>query len=171
MNEKDLPDVATNYEDINSFDIHTYIENIMNNENIDTLIFVAPYVSSFFVKMLKNSNIKLIMGIFNNRVPKYTRKAIEELQQLNNNGMRVELRKRKKDSNFLHMKVMIPYYINRSTSKLYPKCAFSGSVNWTKGGLEKNDELLIVLNDHKSIDTCVKILDRLWISSIPIKLI
>lgn len=60
------------------------------------------------------------------------------------------------------MKLLIPYFLDKTNDSITPKYAFSGSVNWTANGIQNNDEILIILRDKNSVNKCVAILEKFW---------
>jgi phosphatidylserine/phosphatidylglycerophosphate/cardiolipin synthase-like enzyme len=164
--EKRLPLVITNDAEQKKVNfIFSYVTEILQSPYIDTLILVGPYISSYFIDLLKRSPVKTILVIIDKNPPKYTMDAIKQLNMFNfdrNNKKEVFIRQRPPKSRFLHMKVMIPYYSRKDIKKFYAPCVIVGSLNLTKNGILYNDELMIILRDKPSIQTCVKKATTLW---------
>lgn len=172
--------------------INGYISAIFRHPDLDTLLFVAPYISEYFVNMVEESNAKQIMAIVNANPPSYTEKAMNFLVSMDSAVIESYIKKHTSRSlprymerslsmhrkvyvrrlgktgryKFVHAKLMIPYFIDREKKTLEPKYVLSGSVNWTKGGLSDNFEMLIILRDKKSINKCVSIFNSLWESGV-----
>jgi len=142
----------------------------LQNPRLDTLVAVAPFVSPYFSNFLKNTAVKNLVLLINRKdlVPDYVNDAIEKLHDVN---FKVTVRQRPDKSKFMHLKVMIPYVkIERTITKygqtkteisLLPMCAISGSVNFTKNGITKSDEMLVVLKDMYSIAAVERTYDDL----------
>lgn len=141
--------------------IKTNLERILKNPKLDTLVAVAPFVSPYFSKFLANTNVKNLVLLINRESfnPEYVKDAIEKLKETK---FKVTIRERPENSKFIHMKLMIPYVkIERTVTQygkqrveisLVPMCAICGSVNFTKNGIEKSDEMLVILRDMYSIN-------------------
>lgn len=159
-----LPLVITNNTNYNK-KISLYIKTIIGDPKIDTIMFATPYISDYFVDMIRESSTKVVLGLVDKDPPIWTKQAIRKLIELKNeSSKKISVKCRPKNSGFLHMKLLIPFYFNPNLkeNKYYAKCAMVGSVNLTKKGIEKNDEILIILRDRESIEECVKTMDALW---------
>lgn len=193
-----FPLIITN-EDISL--IESTIDSYLQHPRINTVLFMAPYISSYFINMIERSNARLILALINKNAPKYTVEAMKKLRMLDYRLIReniaasgaiktdrgkkipfiltpsmkksLEINREvyikeiqspdgRKKNVFVHMKLLVPYYFDRNTKKLTPECVFSGSVNWTAGGIKNNDEILIILRDRNSVKKCVSILETYW---------
>lgn len=171
--EKVRPLVVTN--DANGTAIiEAVVSKILHNPQLDTIIVVAPYFSNFFINMIMETPVKHILIIIDKKPPDYTLQAIAHLFQYAKSGkITVHVKHRPKTASFMHLKCMIPLYNywNAQTRQMdaLPVCAFTGSVNWTRGGVRDNDEMLVILRDDQSVRECWKKLDQLWRSSITLQ--
>jgi phosphatidylserine/phosphatidylglycerophosphate/cardiolipin synthase-like enzyme len=140
--------------------IKDVIEKILGNNNMDTLVAVAPFISTYFVNMIAKTPVKNLILIVNKNDlnPDYVNNAIKMLKET---SFHVEIRERPPGSRFVHLKILIPFISiervvkddgkERVIRKLIPACAISGSVNFTRNGISINDELLSVYRDPYSI--------------------
>lgn len=142
----------------------------IDRKNLDTLIAVAPFISTYFVKMLMKTSVKKLILIINRKDlnPNYLNNAVK---MLHNVTFDVEVRERPAKSTFIHLKLLVPYIAiervkgsnsnKRVVKKLVPYCAISGSVNFTRNGISVSDEALNIFKDPYSINTYLKTYDEL----------
>jgi len=166
-----FPLVITNQSDKKGT-IKVVIEDILSNKRLHTLLVVAPYISSYFVQMLSKTPVKYVVVVINkdDLNPDYVDEAIELLKAA---PFKVIVRQRPKNSQFVHMKVMMPCWkievptqtidglVNGGEIRIEPTCVIAGSVNFTKNGISISDEMLIVLRDPHSIKKVKKAFDGL----------
>ena len=148
-NDKNAPVVITNqaYDEVKIKDILLGTE-FLGNQYLDTLIVIVPFISKYFVKVLAETNVKCLVLVINSDTynPDYVNNAVKLLKYVK---YKVIVRKRKKGTRFMHMKVMVPY-LNLS-GNIVDFCIITGSVNFTKQGITISDEMLIILRDPWSI--------------------
>jgi hypothetical protein len=62
--------------------IKAMIESLISNDNVHTLVVVAPYISTFFVKMLSKTKLKFLVVLVNRSKlnPEYVDDSIEALK-------------------------------------------------------------------------------------------
>jgi len=199
INIPDLfPLVITNDDDKKN--IEETLNGYLQHPDLYIIIFLAPYISEYFIDLIAKSNARIIIALINHTIPTYTKEAIKKLMSLDSNVIKqfistqknsnitqlltseakvslslnrivyvkkiYKLNTTKKQKSFVHMKLCFPYFYNKNTQLLYPKCVISGSVNWTKNGIKNNDELLIILRDQHSINKCVAIIEKYWKHSV-----
>jgi hypothetical protein len=130
---------------------------------MDTLVAVAPFISTYFVHFLAKTNLKKLVLLINSIEynPEYVDNAVNMLKT---SKFAVHVRKRPKESKFMHLKVMIPYILHKGS--LTPFCAMSGSVNFTKNGISISDEALFVFRDMYNINALIVTYDTLLDGSI-----
>ncbi len=181
----ELPLVVTNNTG-DSDKISRYFTSIIQDSYLDTIMFAGPYMSNYFVDIIEKCHAKYVLALIDKNPPDWTMKAVKRLwalrlttnkkisikqrpQQILNPNYNPNIKRSKKmiETPFLHMKLVLPFYNEpaQPKNKYYAKCAFVGSVNLTKGGIENNDEILVILRDRGSIGECVRSLDELWKTS------
>jgi len=163
---KQLPIVVTNNTGDNK-KIKKHFQGILNNKYIDTIIVADPYISSYFINIIKQTPIKSVLILVDEDSPKYTMKAIEDLYDLRNPPYNKEIiaKIRPKSSDFMHMKLLMPFFKDLSLPKnnrFFCNYVFVGSVNFTKRGIEQNDEILVILRDNENINECYNAFKNLW---------
>lgn len=154
----------------NDKSIKDVMETILTNSNLHSLTILAPYISEYILGILAKSNIKKLVLIINKDEdnPDYVNKTLEGLKKVK---YHVIIMQRPPKSSYVHMKVMIPYlkvlvpFDNGERIEykevLVPSCVICGSVNYTKSGIEKSDEMLIVMNNKEAITVAEKTLNVL----------
>jgi len=182
--DSDLPIVITNqlYEDDDdviaeakekasnapkkkTYKIKEILTAVLENENMDTLVAVSPFISEYFVKILAKTSLKYLILVINREDlnPEYVVNAVKLLKTAK---FDVDVRARPEGSKFVHMKLLVPHMkINRISksggkvtpiSSLVPVSAIAGSVNFTRNGISVSDEMLVIFRDSYSINACME---------------
>jgi hypothetical protein len=149
----------------NGKEICDYIKKVLMHPHCNILMVACPYITGFFAQLLRASPVENILVLLDKDPPKYTVTGALRLLDLKQAGKHVSIAQRPEGSPFMHVKLMIPLYMDPMKKRTYHVCAFMGSVNLTKAGLEKNDEGLVVLRDLRSVGACYQYLDSLWQTS------
>ncbi len=131
------------------------ISEILSHPEVDTLVATAPFISTYFVSFLSRTKLKNLVLLINRDAynPDYVNNAVSALK---NAPFHVLIRQRPEKSGFMHLKIMIPFIKQHPRPgmkvDLIPFCAMAGSVNFTKNGIELNDEGLYIFKDQYSIN-------------------
>lgn len=138
--------------------IRDKVFEVLRHPSIDTIFFVGPYISPYFVNILKTTNLKAMMAVIDANPTTHTENAVEDfLIWGHEKHIDMNLVQRPPKSKLIHMKILVPMYHTPETG-LYAPCALTGSVNFTAGGIIRNDEVLVVLRDRASIISCLDVM-------------
>lgn len=153
------------------------VEKILMEKSLFSLTMLAPYISPYIMKILSKSSLKKLVMLVNKDKdnPQYVNTTIEDVKKAKYRSIILQ---RPSDSEFVHMKMMIPYLKTvipfRTDTQieykevLVPSCVICGSVNYTKRGIETSDEMLIVLRNNSAISDCEATLNALLSDAVQI---
>lgn len=142
-------EIVTNKDKMN---IHDTFYKYLQHPYLDMVWYSCPYVSDYFINFISKTKVKVVLMIIDVDPPSYTLQSALKLMEMEKKGkINTIIVQRPKGSKFLHQKIFIPIYFDKKIKKLYPVCGFTGSVNLTKNGLLHNDEVLVIIRNHKAI--------------------